>query len=88
MLKLSSHNSFPTKYICVDRSYNVLFIENSVILAQCLLRTVWRLLRRVTYKGFYHEFTDTSEKADNGCGGVSCNDEENTQKSLNRKLFT
>ncbi|MET0072187.1 MAG: hypothetical protein ABW096_19290, partial [Candidatus Thiodiazotropha sp.] len=29
--------------------------------------------------GFYPDFTDTSKKADNGRGGVSCRNEENTQ---------
>jgi len=33
--------------------------------------------------GFYTELPDTSEKVDNGRGGVSCNNEENTLTSLN-----
>ncbi|MFI0456390.1 MAG: hypothetical protein ACH254_02170 [Candidatus Thiodiazotropha endolucinida] len=38
-------------------------------------------------KGFYPEFTDTSKKADNGRGGVSCRNAENTQRNTKEKLW-
>ena len=43
------------------------------------------LLSPFRYFGFYPAFTDTSEKADNVPGGVSCQNAENTRRSLNGK---
>ncbi len=43
--------------------------------------------QRGSGKGFYPEFTDTSKKADNGRGGVSCRNAENTQRNTKEKLW-
>jgi hypothetical protein len=39
----------------------------------------------VAYMGLTPDIADTSEKADNGRGGVSCQKEENTRRSSNVK---